>query len=103
MGNEHPTRRWSQQHIPAEVDTRFTPHLGNSAYKVKLFVNTSVSGYAGKTVSCCDVRLTKLASGVHDHAYITRYLEAIMPDLSHVTPHICADCGDWKTYYKKCI
>lgn len=111
MGNESSTQARRRSHgsrrssdtTSGELYTESREHIGNSAYKVKLFVDTSSSGYAGSIVSCCDVRLTKLASGVYDHAYITRHLEIITPALGMTSAHICGDCGDWKTYYKKCV
>ncbi|QJX71357.1 2Fe-2S ferredoxin-type iron-sulfur-binding region protein [Faustovirus] len=84
-------------HLDANIS-----HLGNSAYVVKLYVDTIASGLADKIVSCCDIRLTKLSYGVHDHDYATKNLEIIKPTTS-ITPYICADCGEWKTYYRKCL
>jgi hypothetical protein len=80
-----------------------TIHVGNSAYKVTLFVDTMFTGHVDKIVTCCDVRLTKLSHIGYSHEAITRNLEIITPNISTLTPHICAECGDWKTYYKKCV
>ena len=74
-------------------------HIGNSAYKVRYFVETIYSGNVDKIVSCCDVRLTKLNNPELPHEVITARLEILT--LS-TTPYICDECGDYKTYYKKC-
>lgn len=89
--------------LDAQHDYSSNTHIGNSAYNVTLFVDTVAIGNADKIVSCCDVRLTKLTYNIYDHAYVTKNLELINPTMGLMTPHICCNCLDWKTYYKKCI
>ncbi|AMN83823.1 hypothetical protein D5b_00404 [Faustovirus] len=109
MGNEASLRKQLVRNMARPVEYAFqgtnhgVNHLGNSAYKVNLFIDTTISGYADKVVTCCDVRLTKLSHNIYDHNYTTKNLEIIALNTNLITPHICAECGDWKTYYKKCI